>query len=266
MLPRPSTGTTQRASTSGTAATSTAMTTSQPPTSAAAATRLRPLANSTRDSAADSPKPTSPGANAMKVSASWRTCSGCDTNSRAAGQAAPASSAAPSQETSIAARTAPAAVRSNSPSGRRGQQREHAGRDGHRQHRVRHEEHLPAVVVEHHGTCALVPVGQHDDHHQGGVLGDERGDADGGQRPDPPRHARRKPQGGPQPQPQPQRRAKCGEHEGGDACRGAHREHQFGRQGQAGEAATVPGGQRDEGKVGADHHHAGHDGGQRRAR
>ena len=91
------------------------MTTSQPPTSAAAATRLRPLANSTRDSAADSPKPTSPGANAMKVSASWCTCCGCVTNSRAAGHAAPASSAAPSQETSIAARTAPAAVRSNSP-------------------------------------------------------------------------------------------------------------------------------------------------------
>src|SRR5262249_26125452 len=115
VLPRPSTGTTQRALTSGTTATSTAITTSQPPTSAAPATQLRPLANSTHDSAADSPKPTSPGANARKVSASWCTCSRCVTNSRAAGHTAPASSAAPSQETNIAAHTAPAAVRSNSP-------------------------------------------------------------------------------------------------------------------------------------------------------
>ena len=44
--------------------------------------------------------------------ASWRACCGCVTNSRAAGQAAPASSAAPSQETSIAARVDDAAVRS----------------------------------------------------------------------------------------------------------------------------------------------------------
>ena len=109
-----------------------------------------------------------------------------------------------------------------------------------------------------------MPVGQHDDHHKGGVLGDERGDADGSQRSDPPRHTRREAQRGPQPQPEPQRRAKCGDHEGGDACRGAHREHQFGRQGQAGEAATVPGGERDEDKVSADHHDAGHDRGQRR--
>jgi hypothetical protein len=44
------------------------------------------------------------------VTASWRVWAGPDTNSRAAGTAAPASSAAPSQETSITALVEEAAV------------------------------------------------------------------------------------------------------------------------------------------------------------
>jgi len=55
VLPRASIGTTQWGWTCGTATTSTATTVSQPPTRAAAAIRLRLLANSTRDRPAASP-------------------------------------------------------------------------------------------------------------------------------------------------------------------------------------------------------------------
>src|SRR5207302_8229977 len=68
-------------------------------------------ANSTRDRFAARPNPVSPTANAARAQASSRAPAGsCVTNRRAAGTDAPASSPAPSHDTSTAARVEAAAA------------------------------------------------------------------------------------------------------------------------------------------------------------
>ena len=86
----------------------------QLPATASAAARSRPMASRTRDRLAIRPMPISPGANSAKPPISSGTWPGCRARTWAAGTVMAASTAAPSQDTSMTARQEAAQVRSNS--------------------------------------------------------------------------------------------------------------------------------------------------------
>ena len=109
--------------------------------------------------------------------------------------------------------------------------REGAGRDGHGQHRVGHEEDCPRETVEHQRAAAAAGVGQHDHHRHRGVLRDQRGDAGGGQRADPHADPGREAQPWPQPQTQPGGGDQWGEDQGRHPGGGPGGQHDPGQRG-----------------------------------
>ena len=113
VLPRASAATTRRGGTISASTASAAITTSQLPATATAATLSRPRAIITRDMVAMTPNPTRPGANKASAAIRSGTWSGCRARTWEAGTATAAVRAAPSQDTSSTARVAPAQVRSN---------------------------------------------------------------------------------------------------------------------------------------------------------
>jgi hypothetical protein len=113
VLPRASAATTRRGGTTSASTASTAITTSQLPATATAATLSRPSAIMTRDMFAMTPNPTRPGANRASAAIRSGTWSGCRARTCAAGTAMAAVAAAPSQDTSSTARVDPAQVWSN---------------------------------------------------------------------------------------------------------------------------------------------------------
>jgi hypothetical protein len=113
VLPRASAATTRRGGTISASTASAAITTSQLPATATAATLSRPRAIITRDMFVMTPNPTRPGANRASAAIRSGTWSGCRARTWEAGTATAAVRAAPSQDTSSTARVDPAQVRSN---------------------------------------------------------------------------------------------------------------------------------------------------------